>query len=123
LAIALNARLNRVVHWNARIPSVASDCKGDTTMQIYGPSQLHGAQSINGPHTTRTAPASGSSSSNPISDQLDISQAGQLAARLSDVPDIRADRVSQIREALANGTYESDDKLNTALDRLLDEIA
>ena len=92
-------------------------------MQIYGPSQLHGAQSINGPHTTRTAPASGSSSSNPISDQLDISQAGQLAARLSDVPDIRADRVSQIREALANGTYESDDKLNTALDRLLDEIA
>ena len=35
----------------------------------------------------------------------------------------RAERVQELRSAILNGTYETDDKLSTALDRLLDEIA
>jgi len=30
--------------------------------------------------------------------------------------------VSALRQAIASGTYETDDKLDMALDRLLDEI-
>ena len=90
-------------------------------MQIYGPTQLHGAQPINAPHSTRSAQAPSTSSSS-ISDQLDISTAGQLLDKVNQLPDIRQDRVSQIRAQIANGTYETDDKLNTALSNLLDEI-
>ncbi len=93
-------------------------------MQIHGPSQLHGAQSIHGPHSARSVESSPSTpSTQPASDRLDISEAGQIASQLAEIPDIRADRVESIRAALANGTYETGDKLSTALDRLLDEIA
>ncbi len=93
-------------------------------MQIYGPSQLHGAQSIHGPHSARSVESAPSTSStHAASDRLEISEAGRIAAQLAEIPDIRADRVESIRAALLNGTYETDDKLNIALDRLLDEIA
>jgi len=92
-------------------------------MQIYGPSQIHGAQPINGPHTSRAAQPTSTAGTSSIGDRLDISEAGQLAGRLAEVPDIRADRVRDIRAAILNGTYETEAKLNTAVDRLLDEIA
>lgn len=92
-------------------------------MQIYGPSYIHSAHNVNGPHTSRSAQNIGAANTPAaITDQLDISAAGQLADRMSEIPDIRQDRVSALRAAIANGTYETDDKLNVALDRLLDEI-
>jgi negative regulator of flagellin synthesis FlgM len=92
-------------------------------MQVYGSTYLHGAQALSAPHTSRAPAASASTGSNSVSDQLEISTAGQFADRLSQIPDIRQDRVSQIKAAIANGTYETDDKLSTALSRMLDEIA
>jgi flagellar biosynthesis anti-sigma factor FlgM len=91
-------------------------------MQIYGPSHLHGAQSINGPHSARTPQPETASPTSAASDQLDLSQAGQIAARMSEIPDVRQDRVNAIRAAIQNGTYETADKLSGAVDRLLDEI-
>jgi len=92
-------------------------------MHIYGPSQIHGAQNVAGPHSTRAAQAPAAPEPAAIDDRLDISEAGQIAARLADVPDIRADRVAELRSAILNGTYETEQKLSTAVDRLLDEIA
>jgi negative regulator of flagellin synthesis FlgM len=92
-------------------------------MQIYGPSQIHGSQGINAPHSTRAAGPTSSPPASSVGDRLDISEAGQIADRLADVPDIRAERVQELRSAILNGTYETEDKLNTAIDRLLDEIA
>lgn len=90
-------------------------------MQVYGTSQLHGAQSINAPHNARiTQPQT--TRSTAVSDQLELSEAGQIAARMSDIPDIRADRVASIRAAIQNGTYETADKLSGAIDALFDEI-
>ena len=92
-------------------------------MQIYGPSQIHGAQSVNAPHAARAAGPAASPAASSIGDRLDISEAGQIAGRLADVPEIRADRVQELRAAILDGSYETEDKLSTALDRLLDEIA
>ena len=90
-------------------------------MQIYGPSQLHGAQPINAPHIQRAGEVrSGAAPSQ--TDQVDISPAAEMAGKVSDIPDIRQDRVATIKAAIADGTYETEDKLNTALERLLDEI-
>ncbi|HZZ28591.1 MAG TPA: flagellar biosynthesis anti-sigma factor FlgM [Pirellulales bacterium] len=94
-------------------------------MQINGLSQLHGTQSINSPHFNRTS--SPNSAANPSSvdttDELQLSPAAQMASKLSEIPDIRWDRVNDIKTAIANGSYMTDDKMNMAVDRLLDEIA
>ena len=37
--------------------------------------------------------------------------------------DIRADRVQALRAAIASGTYETENRLSAAIDRLLDEVA
>jgi flagellar biosynthesis anti-sigma factor FlgM len=92
-------------------------------MQVYGTSQIHGAQAINTPHSARAAEASPTASAPANVDRLEISEAGQIAGRLAEIPEIRASRVEDIRTAILNGTYETDAKLSTALDRLLDEIA
>ncbi|HEY0009131.1 MAG TPA: flagellar biosynthesis anti-sigma factor FlgM [Tepidisphaeraceae bacterium] len=36
--------------------------------------------------------------------------------------DIRVDKVEQIKAAIASGAYETDDKLNATVDKLLDEV-
>ena len=92
-------------------------------MQIYGPSYLHGAQSIGAPHSARSAqPASAATDAAPIQDELNLSDAAQMVDRARQAPDIRQDRVASIRAQIANGTYDTSAKLGVALDRLLDEI-
>jgi negative regulator of flagellin synthesis FlgM len=91
-------------------------------MQIHGPSQIHGAQPIHAPHGARTQEAGSVGASSSSGDRLDISEAGQIAGRLAEMPEIRADRVQELRTAILDGSYESDAKLDVALDRLLDEI-
>jgi negative regulator of flagellin synthesis FlgM len=91
-------------------------------MQIYGPTHLHGAQPLNAPHGIRSSqPATRSEAAQP-SDSVEISSAGRLAEQMSQIPDIRQNRVNEIRSQIAAGTYETDAKLSTALNRLLDEI-
>jgi negative regulator of flagellin synthesis FlgM len=53
---------------------------------------------------------------------VEISSVGQLLGRLAEIPDVRAGRVAEIRSAILQGRYESEEKLSVALDRLLDEI-
>lgn len=36
--------------------------------------------------------------------------------------DVRNDKIATIKQQIESGTYESDDKLNAAIDKLLDEI-
>ena len=91
-------------------------------MQIYGPAHLHGAQPVGPPHTARVSKPSAPDAAGPIQDELEISDAARLLEKVNDLPDIRQDRVDQIRTQIAAGTYETDEKLQVALGRLLDEI-
>jgi negative regulator of flagellin synthesis FlgM len=61
-------------------------------------------------------------SSGPIQDEVQISDAGRLVDQVRDLPEIRQDRVNQIRNEIAKGVYETPEKLQIALERLLDEI-
>ncbi|TWT97052.1 hypothetical protein Pla108_28290 [Botrimarina colliarenosi] len=103
-------------------------------MQIHGTNNVHGAQALNGPHFRRpAAPAEGATPAQPA-DQLDISPEASEAARVSELADARAAEhvkdangvrtglVDRLRSQIAAGTYESADKLDAALNSLLDEI-
>ena len=91
-------------------------------MQVFGPTHVHGAQPLSAPHTSRVSQTPGSDSASPIQDELNISDAARAVDQVGQVPDMRMDRVQQIRTQIAQGTYETPEKLDVALGRLLDEI-
>lgn len=57
----------------------------------------------------------------PSVDKLELSGVSHLLAALK-TNDIRVDKVQQIRSQIQAGTYETEDKLDIAADRLLDEL-
>jgi negative regulator of flagellin synthesis FlgM len=54
-------------------------------------------------------------------DKLELSGVGHLLKALK-TNDIRADKVASVKAQIADGTYESDKKLDVAADRLLDDL-
>jgi anti-sigma28 factor (negative regulator of flagellin synthesis) len=55
-------------------------------------------------------------------DRVDISEMGQLLSTLDVGSDFRVDKVMEIRDAIANGTYITDAKINYTVSRLLEEL-
>lgn len=92
-------------------------------MQINGPAHVHGPQAINAPHRLQPAKGPAQTGRTQEADQLDISPEADMVSRARELPDVRADRVAEIKAAIADGTYDTAEKLDIALDRLLDEIA
>jgi negative regulator of flagellin synthesis FlgM len=91
-------------------------------MQIYGPAHLHGAQPIGPPHSSRVSRPAAEPGATPIQDELEISDAARLAEQARAAPEVRQQRVEAIRARIAEGTYETQEKLAIAVERLLDEI-
>ena len=56
------------------------------------------------------------------SDIVEISTAARLAAMVQELPDIRADLVAKVKAEIAAGTYETAERMDVAIDRLLDDI-
>ena len=101
-------------------------------MQIYGPFRVSTTQNTSG--VQRTQPQkpvesnSQAKSAGPV-DQLDLTNAATATNRLGEASaiagngEIRIDRVADIRRQIAEGTYETADRLDAALERLLDQFA
>jgi flagellar biosynthesis anti-sigma factor FlgM len=100
-------------------------------MQINGPARLQTTQSLDATsplQPTEAATESGQAdavAANPTggADEISISQQAELLSRINDIPDIRQDRVDQIRAEITQGTYETEQKIDATVSRLLDEIA
>lgn len=90
-------------------------------MQIHGTNSIHGPHGINAPHiSTRAAAAQPNTASGPV-DRLEISQAAQAAIAAEGSP-IRQDLINLIRAQIVNGTYDTPDKMEVAMERMLDQI-
>jgi anti-sigma28 factor (negative regulator of flagellin synthesis) len=57
----------------------------------------------------------------PLTDRVEISGVSHLLATLK-ANDIRADKVQTIRAAIDAGTYETEAKLDAAIDKLLNDL-
>lgn len=55
-------------------------------------------------------------------DELQISSAGKMLDQLSNNSDVRQERLAQIKTAIENGTYDTDEKLQAALGRMFDSL-
>lgn len=91
-------------------------------MQVNGPSHVHGPQPLRAPHRIQPAESAPSVDHLYGADQVEISREAELLGQVHHLPEIRADRVEQIRAELAEGIYETDEKLEVAVGRLLDEL-
>ncbi len=91
-------------------------------MEIYGPGYLDGPQSIQAPHRAKAVEPQQSADGLHGPDSVDLSPEAEIVGRVQDVPDLRTDRIAQIRAEIAAGTYETEAKLEVAVGRLLDEI-
>ncbi|MCA9152128.1 MAG: flagellar biosynthesis anti-sigma factor FlgM [Planctomycetales bacterium] len=91
-------------------------------MEIYGPGRIDGAQSVRATHHLRAVEPQTTTESIFGSDQIDISPEAEFVSQVNDLPEIRADRVAEIRAQIEAGIYETDAKLDLAVGRLLDEI-
>ena len=55
-------------------------------------------------------------------DRVELSDHARLLDRLRQMPEVRSELVSAIRQAIADGTYDTPEKLNAAVGQLLDEL-
>ncbi|WP_345683545.1 flagellar biosynthesis anti-sigma factor FlgM [Novipirellula caenicola] len=83
--------------------------------------QAGGAQRTQSP-----TPATPPKSAAPV-DQLDISSAASGVNRLEGAiaggGEIRIDRVADLRRQIASGNYDTPEKMDAALERMLDQFA
>jgi negative regulator of flagellin synthesis FlgM len=68
------------------------------------------------------APAATTPKRPEIQDRVEISDQARHLEKLRQAPDIRQSKIDAARTEIAQGTYETPDRLRAALLRLLDEI-
>ena len=60
--------------------------------------------------------------SEPLGDRVELSRHAVLLDRMRQLPDVRADLVAEVRDAIADGSYETDDKLTAAVEGLRQDL-
>ena len=96
-------------------------------MNIYGSQFVQNAHSVSGPQTAskpRPAAAPESVASSKVQDEVSLSNAARQLADSSPQQngEIRFDLVNRIRGEIAAGTYETPEKLDAALEKMLSGI-
>ena len=87
-------------------------------MQIRRTTQLNNTQPLSFRKQPKTSTAQASTAA-PM-DQLDLSVEAQM---LSQTGNIRQERVAHLKSQIAAGVYETPEKIDAAVDRMLDEYA
>jgi negative regulator of flagellin synthesis FlgM len=94
-------------------------------MQIYGPYRVSTTQPTSPAQRAQSqkpAELAARPSATPV-DQLDLSSVNRLnASQIAGGGEIRIDRVADIRRQIAEGSYDTPEKMDAALDRLLDQL-
>jgi anti-sigma28 factor (negative regulator of flagellin synthesis) len=91
-------------------------------MEVNGLGSVQGASPIRAVRPAADAAKPAETNSMVPRDEVEISSVGKMMDELSRSGDVRAERLAQIKAAIDAGTYETVDKLEAALGRLLDEI-
>ena len=92
-------------------------------MNIFGVFSTHGAQPLGGVKGVGSSQATQTVMQQGIGEVQDSVTLSVDAVRAAEsTADIRFDKVNAIRAAIADGSYETPDKLDLALDRLLERL-
>lgn len=89
---------------------------------INGIGQTRGINPIQAPKPTAKTDQAASTSSANRTDKVELSNVNALLTKLK-TNDVRTDKVADIKMQIESGKYETDDKLDAAIDKLLDDLA
>jgi negative regulator of flagellin synthesis FlgM len=54
-------------------------------------------------------------------DRVEVSDQARFLAKLNAMPEVRTELVERVRGEIANGTYDTDEKFDLAVDAMIDE--
>ena len=91
-------------------------------MKIGGTSDVNGPQRIYPRQGKGAEPGPAPRQPAPPSDRVEISDAARLSEALSRIPDIRLDKVAAARQLIAAGQMDTPQRMDAAIDRLLNEL-
>jgi anti-sigma28 factor (negative regulator of flagellin synthesis) len=57
-----------------------------------------------------------------VRDRAEISEEARLLSKLAEVPDIRTDKVDELKRLIASGRYETAERIARTVDKILEEI-
>lgn len=90
-------------------------------MEVSGPGNLQGPEPIRPDRVSRSrveAPRPAAETG----DTAEISDIARLKGLLADVPDVRLEKIERLRAEIDSGAYETDEKIQTVIERLLEEL-
>ena len=58
----------------------------------------------------------------PVADTVEISQVARLAAKAQEIPEVRTELVQRVKAEIEAGAYDSPQKVDIAVDRLMEEL-
>jgi len=90
-------------------------------MEIQGPGGVSGPNRID-LHRIHAQRPSDVPANHPVRDRAEISEEARLLNKLAEVPDVRMDRVAELREMIASGRYETPERIAKAVEKILEEI-
>lgn len=92
-------------------------------MEVHGASSLVRPSPVSQPQSVQAARAP--ETANPAmqaGDHVEISEMGRILDDLSRVPEIRAEKVAELRRSIQAGMYETPEKLEIAVERMIDDM-
>lgn len=106
--------------------NISDALKRKVDMDVSGLGSVHGSGSVRSTNPAGSAAPANQPAAKPQAgisspqDELQISTAGQMLDRMSETPAARAERIAQIKDAIENGDYDTDEKLEAALSRMFE---
>jgi negative regulator of flagellin synthesis FlgM len=91
-------------------------------MEIFGAGGTQGPQPIYPRLAAFSMDAGQTVAAGAPRDHVEISPLGQMLDGIGRLPEIRHEKVDEIRRQIATGTYDTPEKLDLALDRMMEEL-
>jgi anti-sigma28 factor (negative regulator of flagellin synthesis) len=79
-------------------------------VEVVAPEATTGTAASNGVEATITT------------DSVEFSQHAQLLEKIHQLPEVRQDKIDAIKDSIANDAYLTNDKLDIAVNRMIDEL-
>jgi negative regulator of flagellin synthesis FlgM len=96
--------------------------RGHADMDVNGVGSVQGSFPIKPSRPAAEVPRTSQTKPIETNDAVEISPAGKMLEDLSQSTAVRAERLAQIKAAIDAGTYETPEKLEAALSKMLNEL-
>jgi negative regulator of flagellin synthesis FlgM len=90
-------------------------------MEVHGTRGSRGVTRVDG-RTTQVPAKAALSAATPARDRVEISNHSRLLEALSRVPEIRAERVDELRRIIESGDFETPERIEGAVVKILEEF-